>query len=524
MPLYLFLLFFSIVLGQSDPPVTPLNDHEIAVHLLNRMAFGGTPGQVEEILEKGWKNWIEEQLYPQKINESEFDKKMEEMAPSLQMTMGKIFEKYRPSLKKLGGITEEERREHELLKRKIRFELKNVVLLRAVYSRKQFQEVMVEFWRNHFNVDQNKDDVEYLASHYEVNVLRKHVFGKFEEMLMASAKHPAMLIYLDNILSRQPLSKSEEKTLKRHEAKGKSTVFTELLKHQRGLNENYARELMELHTLGVDNYYRQKDVIELARILTGWSAGGSESLDREFKEYDFQFRDNLHDTRSKIFLGKTYSEREGLKEGELAILTLARHPGTAQFIAWKLCKYLVQDQPSDKLVRDIAKIFHKTQGDLRETYRAILFHPEFLARPNFKCKFKTPLEFTVSVLRATEAKISQTEPTLRALKLMGQAIYECDDPTGYYDQAEAWLDPGVLLHRWEYAQRLIRGHIPGVEIPQNFYATLQQSDAKEKTPHLISLLLSGIIDEETQYALKAEKGNWTQQAGFLLGSPAFQQQ
>jgi uncharacterized protein (DUF1800 family) len=510
---------------QAAPPT--LSDRQVVAHVLNRLAFGQRPGQVDELLQTGWKKWVERQLEPEGIEEPDLEGQLGKRFPALFMNMAEIYATYRPTDYQMAA-SPSDRNKLLRLQRRIRKELITSVLMRAIHSRRQFNEVIVEFWRNHFNVDQSKQEVAYLASHYEQNVIRKHAFGKFEDMLMASAKHPAMLIYLDNAVSQKALSDDEEKAARQARSR---KVMRRILEQTRqsGLNENYARELMELHTLGVENEnrrggYSQLDVVEIARALTGWTA----DFTPDGKSYGFVFRGHLHDSLPKRVLGRRLRGNGGLKEGESIIRGLARDRRTAKFISAKLCRYFVDDDPPKKLVQRVAAVFHRTGGNLKRVYEAIIFSPQFLDPARFRSKFKTPFEFTVSAVRATGATIEEYDSLLGALGRMGQPIYEKEDPTGYYDQAEAWLDPGVLLHRWDFALQLAEGRLPGVQLDGKFIAELVKVSPDEMQRRVVSQLVPGGLDAADELALAAGMESFgvyrRQFLGLVLGSPAFQQQ
>ncbi|MDP7034521.1 MAG: DUF1800 domain-containing protein [Planctomycetota bacterium] len=538
-PAILTVLAFSLIgrgvlQAQEDETLAlpkELSQREVTFHVLNRLAFGPQPGQVDEVLRKGWQLWIMEQLEPDQIDDGKLEAEIRKRFPSMRMSMGEVLQEYRPRYKNRPPSRQEQRLRNQM-RGKVRNELRYAVLLRAVKSRRQFQEVMVEFWRNHFNVDQSKDQVSYLANHYEEHVLRKHVFGRFGDMLMASAKHPAMLIYLDNSLSQRPPTKQEQKAMDQAKKKGKSSPYLKKLSRQRGLNENYARELFELHTFGVaqenrSGGYTQKDIVELARALTGWTVTYGQNAD-----YGFQFSKKVHDDRPKKIMGRRFSGRDGIREGEVLIQGLANHRNTALFISKKLCKYLVNDRPSEELVQNVAKVFLKSKGDLKKVYSAILFSPDFLKRENFRAKFKTPFEFAVSAMRATGADLVDPKDTDKMLGSMGQKIYQCDDPTGYYDVAEAWLDPGVLVHRWTFALTVAGGRARGVVMPRDYYLPILGLQPKAMKARLIDTILPGGVDLRTdrvlEQAIQVDAKNRRALAskilGMLLGSPTFQQQ
>lgn len=375
------------------------------------------------------------------------------------------------------------------MRAQLKRELTESVLLRAVYSQRQFQEVIAEFWRNHLNVDVNK--ARYEANHYEENVIRKFAFGKFEDLIVASAQHPAMLIYLDNRVSKKD-----------------------------AINENYAREIMELHTLGVDHYYTQNDVIELARVLTGWSSGRQGR--RGERTYGFIFNSRWHDSQPARVMELEIDGTGGLDDGKKAILHLVRHPGTAHFISQKLCTYLVNDHPPIELVERVSKVFQDSQGDLKQVYRAIIFSSEFINPENYQAKFKTPFEFTVSALRAANAEILQPRIVLKELALMGQRIYECDVPTGYYDTREAWLDPGVFVYRWDFAIKLVQSRNRAIRLPKSDPAEWNMP-TERRAERVAQMFLSGQANEEMLANLAVARDP-RRMIALALGSPGFQQQ
>jgi len=455
----------------------PLTDREKVVHVLNRLAFGPRPGQVDKVLaEGGWEKWVDQQLAPDSVNDAALDDELPQKFPWVKMTLQQIKEKY--------PLKYQQQYHPEL-----RTGLRNEVLTRAAESNRQFKEVMVDFWRNHFFVNQPSQDAptrSWTAIDYEENVIRKHAFGKFKNMLFASATHPAMLEYLDNYSSKA-----------------------------NAWNENYAREVMELHTLGADRGYTEQDVLELSKVLTGWTYD---------KDLHFTFRQDWHQGGTKKVLGRVIPG--GQQGGEQALYMLATHPNCAEFISMKLCRYLVNDNPPPALVRKVAVVFRDTQGDLPKVYRAILTSPEFMERANYRAKFKTPFEFTVSAIRATGAKLTDGTDTCAVIAKMGEPIYDCDDPTGFYDTAEAWMDAGVLTSRWDYVWKVARGSVRGVKIPEELlskYASLQPTEARDKMVH--DMIGADVGDRTAQALSEAGAGSDRKRMlAILLGSPDFQQQ
>jgi uncharacterized protein (DUF1800 family) len=302
-------------------------------------------------------------------------------------------------------------------------------LLRAVYSERQLEEVLVDFWFNHFNVFAGKGMVRAYVSDYERDAIRPHVLGNFRDMLGATAKSPAMLFYLDNWLSKGS-----------------------------GLNENYARELLELHTLGVDGGYTQQDVVNVARAFTGWTMRPREGS-------GFIFVPARHDRGEKIVLGHTIKAGGGVDDGERVLDIVAAHPATAKHIATELAIRFVSDTPPAALIDRVAAKFVDTKGDLREVMRTLLSSPEFMSPDAYRAKVKTPFEFVVSALRATGADVRVAMPLARSLKDMGMQPYFCQPPTGYDDTAASWVNAGALVSRMNFAVDLSKNAIRGVRVP-----------------------------------------------------------
>ncbi len=450
-----------------------LSDREKALQVLNRTSYGPRPGEVEKVVELGYKEWVKRQLTPDSIDDSECDAAVAKRYPWTKMNINEVYDKY----------ASDKQSRKELYKG-----LPDSCLYRAVMSKRQFKEVMVDFWRNHFCIDQPHTDEKsrsWTSVDYEEQVIRKNVFGKFKMMLFESARHPAMLEYLD-----QELSKKGE------------------------WNENYAREVMELHTLGADKGYTDRDVLELSKVLTGW---------RYNKSYHFEFDKAWHQPGPKFWLGRQVAE--GYNGGELCLYTLATHKNTATFIATKLVRYLVNDNPPPNLVAQVASVFMESQGDLPKVYAAILNSPEFMKRENYRAKFKTPYWFAVSALRSTDAQVASLDETAKVIGTMGEPVYECPDPTGFFDQAERWMDSGVLTKRWDYGLNLARGGVGGVSIPPTFvnrYSGLKPEDLEVK---LIEDLIGGDVGDRELHVLHeaAAQNDMPQMLGIVLGSPSFQQ-
>lgn len=525
------LALVSVIFATTSAADAPdLTERQVAEHVLNRMAFGPRPGQVEAVIEMGVREWIEQQLDPSSIENDAVERHVAEHWPTLMMTMQQVREHYQPPYPREGTPEEklEAVRQRNRLRYRVAAELPRSVLYRATFSERQFEEVIVTFWRNHFSIDQNKDDVAYYANDFE-RTLRRYAFGDFERLLLATAQHPAMLMFLDNDVSQKPLTEREERLLARYEARNRVPRSVEALGRHRGLNENYARELMELHTLGVDNGYTQRDVTELARVLTGWTAGMSDGgyLGEPGETYGFLFRTDVHDTDIKRVLGSRITGNRGVRDGINVVIGLANHPTTANFISYKLCRYLLNDEPGDALVNRVARMFRRSDGDLPKVYEAIVTSDEFLRPANYRAKFKTPLEFVVSSLRVTDARVTDYRDLLRSLDAMGYDVYGCIDPTGYYDQAEAWLDPGVMVRRWQFAVRLATDDVDGVTLPPKMIETMAGNSQEQTRDAIVAALLPGGVDEQTNTLLLEQMsrlpGN-RYALGLVLGSPVFQQQ
>jgi uncharacterized protein (DUF1800 family) len=421
-------------------------------------------------------------------------------------------------------------------------ELMQNKLLRAIYSERQLDEVMTDFWFNHFNVFIGKGPDRYFLTSYERDVIRPHVLGKFQDLLEATAKSPAMLVYLDNWLSVGPgsdlargIPKNPYRPRRRFGAnyprpagapKGKG-------KRSSGLNENYGRELMELHTLGVNGGYTQKDVTEVARVFTGWT------VDRPQDGGGFKFEERMHEPGDKLVLGHRI-KNHGQKEGEEVLRLLAHHPSTARFISTKLAMRFVSDNPPPSLVNRMAETFLKKDGDIREVLRTMFRAPEFWAPETYRAKVKTPLEFVVSSLRAADADVSNALPLVQQLNTMGMPLYMMQPPTGYSMKAETWVNSSALLGRMNFALALAGDKLTGIQVdtdhiagstsplndPQQVLALLENSwlggDVSKQTHDTISMQLDQPQVSQRRLDDGARPPNVGVIAGLILGSPEFQ--
>ncbi|MFK5955145.1 MAG: DUF1800 domain-containing protein [Planctomycetota bacterium] len=532
----LTLLATSNLVAQ-EVEAAPLTEQQRAAHVLSRLGYGPRPGEVARVIEMGVDAWLKQQLSYQDALDPRLADRLSEFQ-TLSMGIAECVSFTATPRNDKATIAEQ-----RLARRKNRLpmeELMESVALRAVFSERQATEVMSEFWRNHFNVSFTKGQSIYpQMPDYEREVVQKYVWGTFPEMLVASASHPAMLNYLDNRLSRRPPSKQQlaeiqRRTKRKTGSKDRAAEAVQIAS-QRGLNENYGRELLELHTLGVDNFYKQKDVIAVAECLTGWTVDAGREGTRKYV-----FNADMHIRGNKHVLGKLIREDKdgGPGQGMALLKMLGKHKGTADFIAMKMVRFLVADVPPERLVKAVAKTYRKTDGDITAMVQTIVDSDEFWDPVNVHSKFKTPYEFVISALRVTGCEIGSLGALERYLVAMGQPIYNCDDPTGYYDTSDAWLDPGVMALRWEFAVDLANGKIDAVAIPDSFYEQVP-ADVPPRLwqHHLTQLVLPGGAGPRTRAALATVTSEYLEKkkvpdlfelgpelVGLLLGSPEFQQQ
>lgn len=341
-------------------------------------------------------------------------------------------------------------------------ELAMAKMTRAIYSERQLQQVMDDFWLNHFNVYAGKGEVKWYLTSYERDVIQPNALGKFKDLLTATAKSPAMLFYLDNFLSADPnaaqrlaMQRAAMQQMRRGPyARPPRPQPAQNKKQQHGLNENYGRELMELHTLGVDGGYTQKDVTEVARCFTGWT------IERPREIAQFKFDERMHDPDPKVVLRKNI-HAGGMKDGEEVIDLLAKDPNTAKFISTKLARRFVSDMPPPALVERMAKTFQKSGGDIREVMRTMIYSPEFWSRDAYRAKVKTPFELVVSSVRALGTDVDTPMPLVQWTGRIGEPLHQCQPPTGYSDKAEAWVNSGALLNRLNFSLALAGNKVRG---------------------------------------------------------------
>ncbi|HTZ96489.1 MAG TPA: DUF1800 domain-containing protein [Terriglobales bacterium] len=408
-------------------------------------------------------------------------------------------------------------------------------ILRETYSERQVQEVMTDFWLNHFNVYLGKGPDRYFLTSYERDVIRPHSMGKFEDLLAATAQSPAMLFYLDNWLSVGPDSDDARGVPKNPMAGWRRAMRGNPAKPPKnrnsGLNENYGRELMELHTLGVNGGYSQKDVTEVARVFTGWT------IKQPRDGGGFTFEERMHEPGDKTVLGKRIKSN-GEKEGFEVLHLLAHHPATAKFICTKLAMRFVSDDPPPALVSRMSQTFLKKDGDIREVLRTMLRSPEFWSNDAYRAKVKTPLEFVVSSLRASNAEVSDALPIAHRLQALGMPLYGMQPPTGYSMKADAWVNSSALLGRMNFALTLANGKLRGTEVDWTRLPGAPSANPHDVLMALEDDLLAGDVSQQTHETLVArlDDPKVSQRrlddpirppdlavlSGLILGSPEFQ--
>jgi uncharacterized protein (DUF1800 family) len=506
----------------------PRDDKSI-VHALNRLGFGPRPGDLAKVREVGLQRYIDLQLHPEKIDDSSVDSRFaglttigmssREIATQFEIPQLEARRQRQQQARQNGTevqppppTPEMQRRNNQTI-----IDLSEHKLLRAIYSQKQLQEVLTDFWFNHFNVDARKGRDRFLLTEYEREAIRPHVLGKFRDLLEATAKSPAMLFYLDNWMSADPDGPHPEARGVARPRFGRPGLGRRAIvmprsaqqgnRQKRGLNENYARELMELHTLGVDGGFTQKDVTEVARAFTGWTIDNP----RQGGSYTFDAR--LHDPGEKTVLGHRIKAGGGERDGEQVLDILASHPATSRFIATKLVRRFVSDTPPPPLVERAAARFRETDGDLREVVRAIVTSPEFFAAEAYRAKVKTPFEFIVSAVRATGAEVEDAMPLVRALQQLGMPLYSCQPPTGYKDTADAWVNTGALVNRMNIALALSNNQMRGIRV--------DPLESTGDSDSFIAKIVNGDVSESTRATI-AKASTAPQVAALTLGSPEFQ--
>ncbi len=500
------------------------------LHALNRLAFGARPGDVQAVRELGVDRWIAAQLEPARVADAAGDSVIAQYR-TLRLSLPALLDEYPPNpvLRRLARqamagmprdsmqVSREDSMQFVAARRRAQVvgqELVSSRVARAVLSERQLDEVLTDFWLNHFNVFAGKSAGmrHYLVS-YERDAIRPHVLGKFRVLLGAVAHSPAMLYYLDNwqsaadstrpTLVPQRVARAAQRryvqrspAMQRMSPNQRDTVLARVQQRRRGLNENYARELMELHTLGVDGGYTQSDVTEAARVLTGWS------IEKPNESAAFRFNPLVHDAGAKMVLGTVFPAGQGEAEGERLLDLLARHPSTAKFIATKLAQRFVSDTPPAALVARAAATFRRTDGDLREVVRTIVTSEEFFSAAAWRAKVKSPFEVVVSALRAMDAMIDTTPRSAAIVARLGQGIYQHQAPNGWPETGDGWINTGAILNRINFGMALASGSVPGVTVRRwPLFASLDTMPREQQVDGVVRALLGGAVSVDMRSIL-----------------------
>jgi len=533
----------------SAAQTSELLPDEQVQQVLNRLTFGARSGDAAKVRAMGVERWIDLQLHPEQIRDARVDSLMTHYAV-YSMSTGDVIRDYgvvqqlqRQVKKEAGADTSMDKRDARrdvlaqdpkiaaVVRQTQQFvgEIQSAKLARAVNSERQLNEVMVDFWENHFSVFAGKGQTRLFLAQYDRDVIRPRALGKFRDLLGAVAKSPAMLFFLDNaqsaadstqptllprnsgrggrggLIARRPglgglrpgqqLPPAARERLQNATPEEREQLMQRLQQQaKRGLNENYARELMELHTLGVDGGYSQKDVQEVARALTGWT------FNRQSGE--FFFNPTIHDAGEKTILGHKFPAGRGQQEGEEVLDLVARAPATARFITMKLARHFVSDDPPKSLVDRCANTFSTSDGDIRETLRCVITSPEFFSRQAYRAKVKTPFEVVASALRAVNAEPDYTPRTAQVVARLGQPIFGRQTPDGWPDRGDAWMNTGAILNRINFGLSLAAGQLPTARLnywPE--YDSLRTMSRSQQVDAVVKSMLGGQVSVETREVL-----------------------
>lgn len=538
-PLYLCAaaaLLSAAPLTAQQSLTTP---RDSALHALNRLAYGATPGLADRIAREGVLRWVDRQLAVTQVDdpglkgvlarfdllstgsdrllrtylEAQRDRRTDRRAAAADSAMAAMSPEERerrmsPEARELRGLLSQ---------------APQLVVVRAVSSEHQLAEVMADFWSNHFNIFMGKNIARVYLPSYIEETIRPRIFGRFEDLLVATARSPAMMVYLDNAQSIMPGAEPPQPG--RRAARRRAAAMPAVQQRRpTGLNENYARELMELHTLGVDGGYTQKDVTEVARILTGWSVA------RPAQGSGFVFNGWAHDQGSKTVLGVAFPAGGGEDEGRRLLRMLADHPSTAHYISGKLCARLVSDTPPDGCVDLAVAAWKRSGGEIREVLRVILHSPDFWAPAHRAAKVKSPLEFVVSAVRAVGGVPDSTPRLAGAVGRLGQPIYQHVAPNGYPELEEDWVNSGALLNRMNVAMMLAGNRLPGVSVDLDRILPVT-SDHAALVAAVDRLVTGGTMSARTRRVIQEQLAGVTNPVqarafalGLAIGGPEFQRQ
>jgi len=544
----------GIVFLSASPTVRlsgQLSPRDSAVHALNRLAYGPRPGDVDRVARGGVMRWIDEQLAPERIDdaalatrERQFDllnysrEDLARLYLDAQRARRERQQAQRADSMMSPPADQAEQTPEGMRARGLAGQLQELAVVRAALAERQLQEVMVDFWTNHFNVFLGKGADRFLMPSYVQETIRPRVLGKFADLLIATARSPAMMFYLDNWESvtpgSRPASPAFPLSAMRRGGQGvrfpRDPMRADSLRRRaeqrmpQGINENYARELMELHTLGVDGGYSQRDVIEVARIFTGWSIappprGGG-----------FEFHDWAHDRGAKTVLGVAFPAGHGEDEALRLLTLLASSPATMHHVSRRLCARFVADDPPDGCVDAAVAAWQRTGGDIREVLRAIFHSPDFWAAQNVRAKVKTPLEFVVSAVRAVRADPDTTARLAQVVARLGEPLYLHVAPDGYPERQEDWLNSGALLARMNAAVAIAAGRLPGAAVDLDSLVPAT-ADRDALVAAVNEAILAGTMSEHTKTVIRDQLSDISdpRQAralaiGLALGGPDFQRQ
>jgi uncharacterized protein (DUF1800 family) len=521
--------------ARSDVRELPA-DQQI-IQALNRLTFGSRPGDALKVRAIGLDNWIDQQLRPEKINDSQMEQFVAKYG-ALNRDQNDLLRQYAEQQRARQQVRREradttramsaadsmamrqQLQQQFNLTRQVVTQLQSSRVARAVASERQLQEVMTDFWENHFNIYAQKGGPEpYYLTDFDQNVIRPRALGKFRDLLEAVAQSPAMLFYLDNARS---MADSTRPTLnaqggargirvvpmrrgglgammgamRAEEQMRRQQQQQQQQRQRQGLNENYGRELLELHTLGVDGGYTQQDVINVARAFTGWTIkpppqGGG-----------FIFRPQVHDAGEKIVLGHKLAAGRGMEDAEDVLDILAKSPATARFISFKLARRFVSDSPSKALVDHAAQVYLRTDGDIREVLRAIITSPEFFSQRAFRSKVKSPFEVVVSAMRALNAAPDSTPRSAQVIAFLGQPIFGHQAPNGWPETGEAWMNTGAILNRINFGMAVAAGRLPGVDVRAiPALDTIRSAPRDKQVDAVVATILNGMVSPDTRAVL-----------------------
>lgn len=510
----------SAAAGQAPPSVAAMQeareqtaDQQVR-HVLNRLAFGARPGDYERVRAMGVDAWIDLQLHPERIPDPATQQFLAQL-PTYNASVSELLQEFpRPGQIQQRLAQARTAADSMMLRqegaagRAVNAELLAARVGRAVASERQLEEVLVDFWLNHFSVFAGKNaQMRYYVAAYEREAIRPHVLGKFRTMLGAVAKSPAMLFYLDNFQSQAEPGRATLGGQARSGRGGRIALPPAPPQRRAGLNENYARELLELHTLGADGGYTQQDVIEVARAFTGWSVLPAQGANQRLApgvvvEGHFIFRPQAHDAEPKTVLGTRLRAGRGMEDGEQVLDIVARHPSTARYIATKLAVRFISDKPPQSVIDRAAETFTRTDGDLREVVRTIITSPEFFASAAYRAKVKTPFEVVVSAVRAVGAPPDPTPRTAQLVATMGQPVFGRQTPDGWPETGDEWINTGAILNRINFGTTLASGRVPGAN-QQNWPLPvgIRREPREKQVDAVIAAFLGGEVSPETRQVL-----------------------